>query len=140
MRIAVLVLGALAACAKPPPPGLEWVRGDEAAAFSRARSEHKGVLIHVFASWAMQSQEVERVLETSSVRAVIAPSFVPLLVDVTEPTPATEALQARYDANTIPAIVLVGTDGTVLGRIKTAVSPDELRTSIESAARDLRRP
>jgi len=140
MRIAVLVFGALVACTKPPPPELEWVRGDEAAAFARARSEHKGVLIHVFASWAIQSQEVALALEAPSLRAVITPSFVPLLVDVTEPTPENEALQARYDAKTIPAIVLVATDGTVLGRIKTVASPDELRTTIEAAARDLRRP
>ncbi|MEO8705811.1 MAG: thioredoxin family protein [Kofleriaceae bacterium] len=123
----------------PPPVTYEWAR-DEAHAFTRARDEHKGVLIHFFESWSIPSVEMQEMLRETRIAAVIAARFVPLQIDVSDGSDEGAAVKARYGAVTSPAIVMVDTNGKVLGRITQASNVDEVRAGLEQAAHRLPRP
>src|SRR5262249_35239641 len=96
---------------------LDWL-ADEAAAFERARKENKGVVINGTPSWCGPCQQLENTLADAKVRDTLTASFVPLRLDVTEGNDKTEALQQRYDAKILPAVVFVSADGAVKGRVR----------------------
>ncbi len=135
-RLAILALALALACGKTEPTGLAWT-SDEGAAFERARAEHKGVMVDFWASWSLPSDEVERELRHERVAAAVRASFVPLKIDESDNTDQVEAIKARYRADTLPALVFVTTDGTVVGRLRQVVEEPELLGIIERASAQL---
>jgi thiol:disulfide interchange protein len=142
MRWLALVI-ALCACKEPEPPDrppgpkkLSWL-SDEAAAFEKARAEHKGVVMNLVATWSQPSLEVAHLLERPRIAAAIKPKFVALLIDVSNGTDRDEALQKRYDIPTVPALVFLTADGSVLHQLVHLPSESELRTVIDDAAAKL---
>ena len=126
-RIA-LVATWLLACSKPAPR-LRW-ETDEAQAFSRARQDHKPVLIELWASWAMPCIELDRTLATPALASIIATRYVPLKLDVSNDSSLAEKWQNR-DAPTLPMIVVVATDGKVLERIDRLVDAEQARAILD---------
>jgi thiol:disulfide interchange protein len=124
MKIVGSATKKLAAVA-PTAPGLDWV-ADEAAAFERARKENKGVVVNVTAEWCGPCQELEHNLADAKVRDALIARYVPLRIDVTKGTDVTAALQERYKATTLPAVVFVSADGAVKGRVQRIMEPAEL--------------
>jgi thiol:disulfide interchange protein len=141
--LVVVALAATACGGDGDPPTAEvhttytWA-SDEAQAFTRAREENKGVLLHFFASWSVPSAELQLMLREPRIAAVIGPRFVPLQVDVSDGSDAVLAVQERYAALTIPAIVMLDANGRVVGRVTQLQNVDELRVTLEQGARKLR--
>lgn len=111
----------------------------EAAAFARACAEHKGVIVEFYATWATPCIELEQAMRDPRVAGPLAASFVPLRLDTTESTDADMALRERYAAQTLPALVFVAPDGSVLGRVTTYLDPPQLAEAVKAAAARLPR-
>jgi len=95
---------------------LDWIQ-DEAAAFARARSEGKGVVVDFYAAWCVPCTNIEAWLATREALQVIAPRFVALRFDVTEDSEEAAERRRRYDAETLPALLFLDADGQVLERL-----------------------
>jgi thiol:disulfide interchange protein DsbD len=124
------VRGLLAALAAPIAAiearrPLRWA-ADEAAAFAAARTQHKGVMIDFTAEWCVPCKELATLFDQDGVRPTIAEHFVPLRFDVTVDDATTAARKERYRVgNTLPDVVFVASDGTVLGHVDET-TPDFL--------------
>jgi thiol:disulfide interchange protein DsbD len=123
-----------------PKHQVPWVWNDEKAAFDRARTEKKGVMIDFGATWCIPCGKIERTFGDTDVYNAIMKDFVPLKFDVTKDTAENSERKERYDAGTLPSVVFVGTDGTLLGKINKEVEPDEALQTIAPAAFGLRHP
>ena len=115
---------------------LAWVRDDEPAAFTRARAEHKGVMVHFAAAWAAQPLELERTFATPAVRPALARSFVPLRIDVTDDSDAAREALARYHA-VVPTVVFLTADGRELARVDRVLAPSDFLGVVRHAATSL---
>lgn len=119
-----LILGAkhLVTHDEPGP----WLT-DEAEAFRRARAQRKAVLIDLTASWSMPSEHMSRSLD--GLVRMIDRDFVRLRIDVSD---GGDEVRARYGTTTIPAIVMVESDGRVRGRITRLLVTSELRAALQA--------
>lgn len=104
---------------------------DEATAFARARAEHAGVMVELYASWSVPCEELDRTLHGAHVGAALRGKFVPVKLDVSD---GNDDLRARYRAQTLPAVVFVDTAGSVHGRIDRLIEEPEVISAIERAA------
>lgn len=118
------------ACSQPPAPG-PWLT-DEAAGFARAREQHRAVLLDLTATWSMPSLEVSRRLD--QLRPEIDRDFVAVRIDVSDAGPRAEELRARYHAETLPAVLLVDVDGTLLDQIVDNADQTALAAKLAAAA------
>ena len=130
----------------PPTPSHETsgagevpTPSSEAAAFQRARAEHKGVMLELYAAWATPCDELEQALQDPSVAESLTASFVPVRLDITNGTDADVAVQERYGVHGVPALVFVSVDGTVLGRLTRYLDPPQLAAAIQMIASHLPR-
>jgi thiol:disulfide interchange protein DsbD len=125
-------LFAVLACSTRAAPPPSWA-ADETSAFARARTEGKGVVIELYATWCVPCGVLDKELRAPAVAAPLAERWIPVKLDVTEDDARTQALRARYHATTLPAVLLVRADGTVVDRITSEIDQAEL-------ARRLRAP
>jgi thiol:disulfide interchange protein len=140
-----VLLAILTACAghgpaepadRPAPATAAWA-ADEAAAFARARAEHRGVLIEFWTAWAAPCAELASTLRAAPVEAELARAFVPVRFDVSADRDDDAARRARYQATTLPALVFVAPDGRVVGRVDRVLDAAELVPVIRRAAAQL---
>ena len=107
-------------------------KDDEAAAFAAAREREKGVMIDVFAEWCVPCLLVDEIYAEPEIAELIRERFVPLRVDVTEPTDETRAKQDRYDAHNLPTLIFMSEGGEELRRAEwERPSADKLRAVLE---------
>jgi thiol:disulfide interchange protein len=131
VRFAVIALVLACSTSDSAPAKLTWAK-DEATAFQRARRENKGVMIEFFASWAIQSIHVDRMLDARA--SEIEKRFVPLKVDITHETDALVKIQERYQSQSAPVVIFVSTTGKELGRFNWVPADEqELSTLIAKA-------
>ncbi len=105
-----------------PKQILAW-RHDQAIAFADAKAENKGVMIDFGASWCAPCKLIEKVMGEPGVFEELNQDFVPLKFDVSESTDADQALQAKYKASSLPAVLFLDNDGHELLRY-TSKTPD----------------
>lgn len=102
---------------------IPW-RTDYSAALEEGKKVGKPILIDFSATWCPPCQEMKRsAWPDSRVADLAATKYVPLAMDVD--TPGAAAPAKRYGITTIPAIVVVDSDGKVL-RQGAFMSADEL--------------
>ena len=121
----------LAACtdhAASRPP----IVASEAAAFTQARQGERGVILHVYASWSVPSAEVDGALRGPEM-APLADGWVIWHADVSNGTDADEALQEKYGAQVLPAVILLAHDGRVLNRLGGTPTAAEIVSAAQTA-------
>ncbi len=123
-----------------PKHSIAWVHDDEKGAYDRARVENKGVMIDFGASWCIPCGKIEHTFGDTEVYTAVTENFVPLKFDVSEDTAANTERKTRYEAGTLPTVVFLAPDGTVLGRIDHEVEPEEALAIIRPAVAGLRDP
>jgi thiol:disulfide interchange protein DsbD len=140
LGIALVIAGAFAAWSYKLTPKLHlpYVVDDEAAAFARARTEGKGVMVDFAATWCVPCAELELTFGDDEVHELITKNFVPLKFDVSNDDATSAERRARYKAGTLPAVVWLTTDGHPVGRINRMMEPDELMPLLRSAVGQLR--
>jgi thiol:disulfide interchange protein DsbD len=119
-----------------PKHHLPWVF-DEAAAFERARTESKGVMVDFSATWCNPCEELELTFGDDEVYEEITKHFVPLKFDVTDANDVNFERRSRYGADTLPSVVFMATDGSVLGRVNKMVEPEDMLSILRPAAKKL---
>jgi thiol:disulfide interchange protein DsbD len=105
---------------------LTW-RTDEQAAFAEAQRTGKSVIVDFHATWCTSCADMEhKTWSEPEVTRVVEEAFVPLRIDVTAGDAASEALQAKYQAESLPTLIVVDASGKEHGRLVGAVEPAEL--------------
>lgn len=120
-----------------PKKHLPWAANEDAA-FAQARAEGKGVMIDFAANWCTPCAELELVFGDSDVHKAITDGFVPVQFDVSQGSSADIALQTRYNAKTLPAVLFLDSEGNVLARVKELVDEDCMLSIVEPAAKEAR--
>lgn len=110
-------------------PDVVWEK-DWEAAFARARSEGKPVLVNFYADWCVWCKHLESVtFRDSKVAGMLAGAVVPLAVDI-DAVSADLLRQHRIEAP--PTILLLDVDGSELGRIPGYMPPSGFLRVVES--------
>ncbi len=140
LGVALTVVGitAIVSGVLVPEREMQW-RHDESIAFADAKNEGKGVMIDFGASWCAPCKIIEKVLGEPDVHTVLNEDFVPLKFDVSDSTDADQALQERYKATSLPAVLFLDAEGNELLRYtnKTPDAKSMLKT-IADAKKQLR--
>jgi len=63
---------------------------------------------------------------------------VPLKIDVSKNTDHDEELQKRYDSETLPSVVFLTPDSTVVGRVRQMMEPEPFLEVLKPAVLQLR--
>jgi thiol:disulfide interchange protein DsbD len=126
--ISVGVFGLIAWSLTPKP--LVWVAG-EPAALDRAKQEKRPLLLDFSADWCIPCHEMDvQVFGNDEVQGELG-RFVLGKVDCTDDSDEVQAIKDRYDAKTLPTVVLLGSDGKVAQKWNRVITPRELLDSIK---------
>jgi thiol:disulfide interchange protein len=108
---------------------ITWEK-DWDAAFTRARTEGKPVLVNFYAEWCVWCKHLESVtFRDSKVAGVLAGRVVPLSVDIDR---VDTDLLRQHRVEAPPTIVLLSGEGQELGRIPGYMPPTGFLRAIES--------
>lgn len=114
-----------------PADHIPW-RTDFDAALTEAKAAHKPVLIDFSAAWCPPCQVMKHeVWPDPAVGEAVRAGFIPLLLDAD--APGAQAIYARYDVSTIPAVLIVDGDGKVL-RSRSYMNASEMIGLLKAAA------
>jgi thiol:disulfide interchange protein DsbD len=113
-------------------PTLAWVKGEEAG-LARAAAEHRPALLDFYADWCLPCKELELKTFSNPDVAHALERFVLVKVDcTTDDEPAVIAAKARWGAETLPTLVIVGDDGKPASKIDHFVEPAELLAAVRA--------
>ena len=116
-----------------PERTLPW-RHDEATAFADAKRDGKGVMVDFSAVYCKPCGKLETdTFAADGVYERILAEYVPLKIDVSKGTDLDDQLQEKYDAETLPAVILLDANGRELGRIREFVPADDFLDVLNSA-------
>ena len=116
-----------------PDRTLPW-RHDEAAAFAEAKRDGKGVLVDFSATYCKPCGKLETdTFAADGVYEKILAEYVPLKFDVSKGSDLDDQRQEKYDAETLPAVILLDSDGRELGRVREFVPADDFLDLMDSA-------
>ena len=103
-----------------PKVHVAWLT-DEAQAVAQAKAENKPLLVDFQADWCLPCKEMDaRVFGQPEVAPVLS-DLVLLKLDVTQEDAAIDALKAKYQVATLPAVRLLSPDGRLLGGLNQLV-------------------
>jgi thiol:disulfide interchange protein DsbD len=107
-------------------PQLTWLRG-EPAAMADARARHRPALLDFYADWCLPCKELElKTLDAPEVMHELERFTLGKVDNTKDDDPEVVALQKRYDASTLPTLVLMDSNGQVVERVRKVISPAEL--------------
>lgn len=109
----------------PREVGTVWLR-DEAQAVAQASREHRPLLVDFGAEWCLPCKEMERRTFADPAIQRELSRFVLLRIDCTEGTQESEALQKKYDSETLPSVLLFDGSGKKVAKLSEFTPPDKL--------------
>jgi thiol:disulfide interchange protein DsbD len=128
------ITGSLAPRSDRGAPALAWVHGADAGV-RRAHAEHRPVLLDFYADWCLPCKELELKTFSRTEVARALSGFTLVKVDCThDDDPAVAAAKERWQARTLPTLVLVDADGRVAHKVDHFVEADELLQLLRDAS------
>jgi thiol:disulfide interchange protein DsbD len=107
-------------------PQLTWIKGEEPG-LAAARDQHKPVLMDFFADWCLPCKKMELATFGDPEVARELGRLTLVKVDTTDDDdPAVTAVKKKYQANTLPTLVLIDSSGKIVHTIHDEVGPKEL--------------
>ncbi|MBI4953598.1 MAG: thioredoxin family protein [Myxococcales bacterium] len=129
-------LGALARRAQSPGGHL-W-HTEESSALAEAAASRRGVVVDFSAAWCRDCATLSNeALTAPEVVVELARGFVPLRLDVSEPTPRARAELEHYGVTALPAVLILDGDGRELDRVTDVVSGAALAGRLRAAGERL---
>ena len=124
LAVALLALAGFASVLLSDPADLgggsahrgEYWRDSESVAFADASTSGRHVVVAFGADWCVPCRKIEQIMNDEAVFGLMTESFVPLHIDITELSEHAEALQTKYSAPTLPAVIFVDAAGRELDR------------------------
>lgn len=116
---------------------MRW-RTAASLAFADARRGGKGVLLDNSARWCLPCGKLAETMANPAVAEAINTRFIPLRLDITNGTDATDRIQQTYRAETLPEVIFLDSNGRELGRIEQYVGPEAFLEAIDLAAATVR--
>jgi thiol:disulfide interchange protein DsbD len=113
---------------------LAWL-SDEAAAVADARAGNRPLLVDFSASWCLPCKELEVQVFARPEVAKVMSRFTLLRLDLTkeEDDARLAPVKRKYGAETLPAVRIVGRDGTIVGRTDRFVPADQFLELLAAA-------
>ncbi|HHQ48466.1 MAG TPA: DUF255 domain-containing protein [Acidobacteria bacterium] len=112
--------------------GVQWIT-DWDTALSRAKKENKVVVVDFYADWCVWCRRLDSTTyRDPSVVQFLAKKTIPLKLNV-EGSPG-RSLANKYGVDGLPTIVILGTDGTELGRIPGYMPADRFLETVKQYA------
>jgi thioredoxin:protein disulfide reductase len=113
---------------------LAWL-SDEAAAVADARAGNRPLLVDFSASWCLPCKELEVQVFARPEVAKVMSRFTLLRLDLTkeEEDARLAPVKRKYGAETLPAVRIVGRDGTIVGRTDRFVPADQFLELLAAA-------
>jgi thiol:disulfide interchange protein DsbD len=109
---------------------LVWTEG-EAAGVAAAHAAHKPALLDFYATWCLPCKELELKTFHDPEVATALGRFQLIKVDCSsDEDPKVVEVQKRYQADTLPTVVLLDSDGKVAHKIDRVVEPRELLSQL----------
>jgi thiol:disulfide interchange protein DsbD len=123
-----LVSWTLAPKAEAQAHELAWIRGaDETLA--KAREQKQAAVLDFYADWCLPCKELElKTFSNPKVANELGRRALGKVDCTTDDDPKVAAAKEKFKAETLPTVVLLRSDGTVLHKIDHFVGPDELLT------------
>lgn len=111
----------------PVVDAVGWLKDFEAAQVI-SRDEGKPLLLYFTASWCPPCQQMKRnVFSQEEAGTFIRSKAVPVLMDVTDPDEKTAAIAQKHGVGSIPTMILMNADSTVITEHVGYMSLEELR-------------
>jgi thiol:disulfide interchange protein DsbD len=126
----------------PPPPALDaqaaataaplaWIR-EESVALAEAKKSKKRIFIDISAEWCAPCEELEKITFADTEVRKRLEGYVLLKIDVTEQSDKDKALQEKYKALMLPAVIVISPKGDELLRFDKFVEPAGLLSAIDA--------
>lgn len=111
----------------PAVDAVGWQKDFEAAQLM-GKDESKPLLVYFTASWCPPCQRMKKeVFSQAEAGTVIRSKAVPVIMDVTDPDEKTAAIAQKHGVGSIPTMILMSADGTVIAEHVGYMSLEELR-------------
>lgn len=119
-----------------PPDQIGW-RSDLQAASLESQSRRQPMLLYFSASWCPPCKIMKRHTFTDpAIIALLREQWVPVLIDVTNPSPADETLARLHAVEYLPTLIVVSPEGHVRGRTTGGKTPAQLAAWLAPLAMD----
>lgn len=133
LALAGLVSGAVPAAPAPTAGTPTW-HNSAGEAFAQARKSGKPVLVDLYADWCGWCKTMEREVFTQPKFQTYAERFVLLRVDVEDGAAGSE-LQQRFQAGSLPTLLLLDPKQSLLGKIEGYLETDRLIARLDRELR-----
>jgi thiol:disulfide interchange protein DsbD len=129
LGVDLLPKGAAAATAAAKDDHAGWLEQDLEGALVRAKTEHKLVLVDIYAEWCAQCKELDQqTWPDASVKQWLAQNAVPIRIDTDAKR---KDLATKLQIRSYPTVLLLDADGKELRRSLGFQKPEAMRVWLE---------
>jgi thioredoxin-like negative regulator of GroEL len=110
--------------------GLDWLT-DYNQAVTKAKQTGKPIFIDCFADWCVWCHRLEKEVYTDSSFLKFSQDFIPLRINVEDQAEGSRIAE-QFQVDSLPSILIIESDGTLIDRVNGFHVADELISEIQS--------